>query len=88
MVELFKYRKNNERYWDGPKLHKQVVNKALSIAKMLYPGYSFLFLFDNVTNHSIYIDNALRIRGMNKKNYEKQVWLYNGWFEKDETSIK
>lgn len=88
MVELFKYGKNNKRYWDGPKLYKQVVNKALSIAKMLYPGYLFLFLFDNVTNHSVYIDNALCTRKISKKNDEKQVWLYNRWFEKDGTCIK
>ena len=38
-VELFEYGKSNEGYWDGPKLHKQVVNKALPIAEALYPGY-------------------------------------------------
>ena len=35
-VEVFKYGKNNDRYWDGAKLHKQVVSKALLIAKALY----------------------------------------------------
>ena len=39
-VELFEHGKNNERYGNGPKLHKQVVTKALPIAKALYPGYS------------------------------------------------
>ena len=48
-VEIFEYRKNNDGYWDGAKLHNQVVNKALSIAQALYPGYSLLFLFDNAT---------------------------------------
>ena len=43
VVELFKYRKNNEGYWDGFKLHKQVVIKTLPIAEALYPGYLFLF---------------------------------------------
>lgn len=59
-------KKNNKRYWDGPKLYKQVVNKVLPIAKALYPGYSLLFLFDNATNYSVYVDNALYIGGMNK----------------------
>ena len=67
VVELFEYGKNNEKYWDGPKLHKQVVTKALPIAEALYPGYSLLFLFDNATSHSVYADNALYITGINKK---------------------
>ena len=53
-VEVFEYGKNNNRYWDGAKLHKQVVSKALPIAEALYPQYSLLFLFDNATNHSVY----------------------------------
>ena len=54
-VELFEYGKNNEGYWNGPKLHKQVVTKALSIAEALYLGYSLLFLFDNTTSLFIQI---------------------------------
>ena len=42
-VEIFEYEKNNDHYWDGAMLYQQVVNKALSIAKALYPGYSLLF---------------------------------------------
>ena len=38
-VEFFEYGKNNEEYWDSLKFHKQVVTKALPIAKVLYPGY-------------------------------------------------
>lgn len=53
-VELFEYEKTNEGYWDGSKLHKQVVNKALPITEALYLGYSLLFLFDNATSHSVY----------------------------------
>ena len=53
-VEVFEYGKNNNRYWDGAKLHKQVVSKALPIAKVLYPRYSLLFLFNNATNHLFY----------------------------------
>ena len=53
-VELFEYGKLNEGYWDGPKLHKQVVSKALPITEALYLGYSLLFLFDNTTSHFIF----------------------------------
>lgn len=52
-VELFEYGKNNGEYWNGAKLHYQVVHKVLSIAEALYLGYSLLFLFDNATSHSV-----------------------------------
>lgn len=58
-VKVFKYRKNNNGYWDGAKLHKQVVEKALFIAKTFYPGYSLCFLFNNITSHFIYIKDIL-----------------------------
>ena len=65
-VEVFEYGKNNDGYWDGAKLHQQVVNKALPIAEALYPGYSLLFLFDNVTSYLVYAKNALQVKDMNK----------------------
>ncbi len=58
-VEIFKYRKNNDSYWDGAKLHKQVVNKALPVVEALYPEYSLFFLFDNITSYSVYAKDAL-----------------------------
>ena len=58
-VKVLEYGKNNDGYWDGTKLHKQVVEKALLIAKTLYLGNSFCFLFDNITSHSVYTKNAL-----------------------------
>lgn len=82
-VELFEYRKNNERYWDGAKLHKQVVSKALPITKVLYPDYLLLFLFENATSYSVYANNALRIKEVNKNSSSKQAWLRNGGYEKD-----
>ena len=66
-VELFEYEKTNQGYWDGPRLHKQVANKALPIAEVLYPGYSLLFLFNNATSHFVYAQNALRTAQMNKR---------------------
>ena len=58
-IEILKYGKNNDGYWDGAKLYQQVVNKALPIAKAIYPGYSLLYLFDNATSHSVYTKDAL-----------------------------
>lgn len=66
LVEIFEYGKNNNRYWDGAKLHQQVINKALSIAETLYPGYSILFLFNNTTSYLIYIKDELQAQDMNK----------------------
>ena len=83
-VVLFEYGKANEGYWDGPKLHQQVVNKALPIAETLYPGYSLLFLFDNATSHSVYAQDALCTTQMNKRVGGKQR---NGWFEQDGVCI-
>lgn len=42
-VENFEYRKNNNSYWDKIKLYQQVINKALLIAEVFYPEYSFFF---------------------------------------------
>lgn len=79
-VEIFKYGKNHEGYWDGAKLHKQVVTKALPIAEALYPGYSLLFLFDNATSHSVYAKDALRTQDMNKGSGGKQPHLCDRWY--------
>ena len=78
-VEIFEYGKNNDGYWDGAKLYKQVVDKALPIAQALYPGYSLLFLFDNTTSHSVYFKDALQVKDMNKGLRGKQLILHNGW---------
>lgn len=66
-VELFEFEKTNESYWNGSKLHKQMVNEALPITEALYPGYFLLYLFDNATSHFVYTQNALRTAQMNKR---------------------
>lgn len=60
-VELFKYQKLNNGYWDKLKLYKQVIYKILSITEVLYPDYLFLFLFNNITSYHVFVQNALRI---------------------------
>ena len=76
---LFEYGQE-EGYWDGKMLVQQAVSKALPIAEALYPGYSFLFLFDNATNHSSYADDALIASKMNKTDGGQQPFLRDGWF--------
>jgi len=56
---LYEYGKE-EGYWDGKMLLEQSIGRALPIAEALYPGYKFLFLFDNATSHSVYSPDALR----------------------------
>lgn len=80
-VEIFEYGKNNDGYWDGPKFLKQVTNKTIPIAEALYPGYSFLFMFDNATSYAVYAENALCVGNINKSSGGKQALLRNGWFE-------
>jgi hypothetical protein len=82
-VEIFEFGKNNQGYWDGADLLKQVREKALPIAEALYPGYSLLFLFDNATSHSVYAPDALQVKNMAKGPGGKQAFLRDGWFEKD-----
>lgn len=43
IIENFKYRKNNNGYWDRVKLYKQVVNKMLPISEVFYSKYLFFF---------------------------------------------
>ena len=77
-VEYFEYGKNNDGYWKGENLLKQVVEKALPIAEALYPGYQLLFLFDNATSHSVFASDALQVDEMNKGSGGQQKFLRNG----------
>lgn len=65
-MKIFEYKDNSNKYWDKAKLYKQVVNKALFIAKILYPNYLLLIFFNNTTNYSIYIKDILHIKNINK----------------------
>lgn len=60
-IEILKYRINNDEYWDKVKLYKQVVSKAFFIVNALYFGYSFLFLFYNLTNYFVYIKDTPQV---------------------------
>ena len=80
-VKIFEYGKNNDEYWDGAKLHQQVVNKALSIAEVFYPGYLLLYLFDNATSCFVYAKDAFQVQDMNKGCGGKQPILRDKWFD-------
>lgn len=79
-AEFFEYGKNNNGYWRGEHLLKQVVEKARPIGEALYPGYQLLFLFDNATSHLIFAADALQVDEMNKNTGGQQKFLRDGWF--------
>ena len=79
-VTYFEYGKTKEGYWTGEYLLDQIVKKTLPIGEALYPGYELLFLFDNVTSHSIYAPDALQVTHMNKGPGGQQLFLRPGWF--------
>ena len=64
-----------------------MINKALSIAEALYPGYSFLFLFDNTTSYSVYAKDILQVKDMNKGAGSQQLRLCNGWFYRHDIQV-
>ncbi len=42
-----------------------MVTKTLLIAKVLYPGYLLIFLFDNTTSYFVYAKHILQIVNIN-----------------------
>ena len=64
-AELFEYRKW-EGHWDGACLLKQVTEKALPIIQFLYPGFDLVFIFNNTTSYSVYVEDTLRITNICK----------------------
>lgn len=53
-------------YWAGEHLLDQIINKTLSIAQTIYPGYEMLLMFDNAISLSIYVKNSLYMAHINK----------------------
>ena len=59
---IFEYGLENG-YWEGGHLIKQVTELAIPIAHAAYPGYQFLFLFDNSSNHGAFCNVSLSVLG-------------------------
>lgn len=76
---LFEYGRENG-YWEGGHLIKQVTELAIQIAQAAYPGYQFLFLFDNSSNHGAFAQDALLAQNMSLGPGGKQNWLRDGYF--------
>ena len=58
----------------------QIINKALLIPKSLYSGYELLFMFDNVTSHSIYAKNEWQVAYINKEPGGQHLFFRVGWY--------
>ncbi|KAG0123787.1 hypothetical protein HOY82DRAFT_618690 [Tuber indicum] len=67
-------------YWEAGHLIKQVIELAIPIAHAAYPGYQFLFLFDNSSNHGAFAPDALLAQNMSLGHRGKQNWLRDGYF--------
>lgn len=65
-MKIFEYRKNNNGYLNGVKLHQQVVKKALPTIEAHYPSFLLLFFFDNATYYFVYVNDVLQVKDMNK----------------------
>ncbi len=83
-VEVFEYRKNNERYWSGVELHRQWFDKALQITEIIYLGSLLQFPFNNATSHFFKAENIFWKKYINKRIAEKQVQLHDGWYYRDD----
>lgn len=87
LVKIFEYKKNNNKYWDGAKVYKQVVNKKLLIIEILCHGYSLLFCFDNAISHLVNAKDILYIKDLNKSIEGKQLQLRNRQFSCGNISV-
>ena len=76
-MEIFEYRKNNDRYFFKAKLYKLVDNKILPIAETVYPRDSPCYLFDNANNYSVYTKDANQTKNRNKRYGGKKPILHN-----------
>ena len=57
-----------------------MIEEVLRIAKVLYPEYFILFIFDNITNYLVYNKDILYTYKINKEPCSKQVILSNSWY--------
>ncbi len=60
-----------------------MVDKALPIAEVFYPGYSLLFLFKNAISPSVYVEDSLSAENINKKIEGKRARRNNCWYYED-----
>ncbi|RPA94629.1 hypothetical protein L873DRAFT_1846536 [Choiromyces venosus 120613-1] len=63
-MEFLEYGKNN--YWTRDKMVHHMMQIALPIFQVAFPGCQALFAFNNASNHSCYAPNALLASKMNQ----------------------
>lgn len=78
----------NDTWWTGEKLKDQVLNCAIPIFNLQFPGCQALFLFDNARNHDSYAFDALRANLMNLEAGGKAPLMRLGWFRDKDNPLK
>jgi hypothetical protein len=76
-IEYLEYGKDN--YWTGEKMVEHTVQVAIPIFKYAFPNCEGLFAFDNASNHSAFVADALVAAKMNLMPGGKQPLLRDGW---------
>ncbi|TFK29060.1 hypothetical protein FA15DRAFT_678128 [Coprinopsis marcescibilis] len=69
--------KNGDAWWDAKQLIDQVKTRAIPIFEKLYPGAVAEFFFDQLTAHSAFGPNGLRMADMNVRPGGKQPKMHN-----------
>ncbi|RPA88753.1 hypothetical protein L873DRAFT_1903420 [Choiromyces venosus 120613-1] len=68
-------------HWEGKDLVKHLTEIVIPIAEVIYPGYQFLFLFDNSSsNHGLFASDALGASSMNLTSGGEQAFLREGYY--------
>lgn len=76
---LFEYGRE-AGHWKGKDLVEQLTKIAIPMAEAVYPGYQFLFLFDNSSNHGLFARDALRAQNLNLTSGGEQAFLRDGYY--------
>jgi hypothetical protein len=67
---MFRHGASHERYWNGNKMKIQFED-AVDMAKAMFPGHDFLFLFDQSSGHTKKKGDGLDVSVMNESHVQK-----------------
>lgn len=69
-----------DSWWTSDKLVTQVIEQAIPIFELQFPGCQALFLFDNAPSHHAWPANALRAHSMNLTPGGEAPVMKDGWY--------
>lgn len=70
----------SDSWWTSDKLVTQVIELAIPIFELQFPGCQALFLFDNTPSHHAWPTDALRAHTMNLTAGGKAPVMKDGWY--------